>query len=151
MTRASMGDIQRADPVLRRRALWLLIAGIVMGGVVIAGFEHYRPWLQRWLVSEPAYFKHRLLLVTTILIAATSIPLVAASAYVWRRALRARVARRMPPPGERVIRDTPVLVGEAALRQARIQQRIAVALSICAIALAMLLWRMAALIANQGH
>ncbi|MEA5441766.1 hypothetical protein [Cyanobium gracile] len=45
--------------------------------------------------------------------------LVALGVHIWRVAARAQSARRFPPPGQPVVRDTAILQGQAAVQRAR--------------------------------
>ena len=48
--------------------------------------------------------------------------------YVWRLAARVQAALRFPPPGLTVVRDTVILVGQAAVRRAYVLRVIGVLL-----------------------
>jgi hypothetical protein len=49
---------------------------------------------------------------------------------LWRTGQSAMKARRFPPPGEPVVRDTPIRQGEEAVLSGRILQNLAVALAL---------------------
>ena len=48
-----------------------------------------------------------------------SAPLVAFAVYLWSLGAKVLRARQFPPPGYRVIRDTPVIGGQAAVLRGR--------------------------------
>jgi hypothetical protein len=100
-------DVVPADPALRRRALFVAVGAIVPGG--------FLAWkLERWLLAsapgDPGAARMALWLATGVASALT----FAAAVYVAWIALRILRARRFPPPGMRVMRDTPVRIGGAA-------------------------------------
>src|SRR5262245_9211117 len=109
-----MAEIRKADPGARRRALLLLAVGTLVGALLIAGWERYRLPFRDWLVSEPEKTAHRARLVFVLLAIALSAPPAAFAARLWRLGAAVRRARQFPPPGYRVIRDTPVVEGPAA-------------------------------------
>src|SRR4030095_16605742 len=112
-----MTEVRRADPAARRQAVLLVVFGTVVGALLILGLEHYRTPLRDWLLGEPGERARRVKLALSLTATLLSTPLVAFAAYLW--SLGARVARAggFPPPGYRVIRDTSVIVGPAAVLQ----------------------------------
>lgn len=62
--------------------------------------------------------------------------------YLWRIGARICAAARFPLPGARVVRDTVVLHGGAALRRGRFLQWAGAALAVCALALLAAGWRL---------
>ncbi len=58
-------------------------------------------------------------------------------------------AGRYPPPGLRVVRDTPVVVGEAAGRRGRLLQVFAVVMGLAGLLLAFFLWRFVSLLESR--
>ena len=142
------GEVQRADPVARRRTVLIVLAGMLIGGLVISSFEHYRPRLERWLVSEPELLPERMATVTAALAFVTVVPLLMFAIRLWTAAAKARRYQRYPPEGERVVRDTPVLRGGAAVARGRTLQGLAIALVVFAIGFALALWRLASAIAR---
>ena len=135
-----MTEVRRADPVVRRQAVLLVVLGTVVGALMILGFERYRTPLRDWLLSEPGEQARRVKLVFSLMAALLSAPLVAFAAYLW--SLGAEVVRAgvFPPPGYRVIRDTPVIAGPAAVLRGRGLKALAVCLGVASALLWLLLW-----------
>jgi hypothetical protein len=135
-----MGDILRADPSSRRRAVTIVVLGALVGSLAILAFERYRPWLERWIVSDPERFGPRLTAITVLLILALTIPSYAFAAHLWVRGRSVRRSGRFPLEGERVVRDTPILYGDAAARRGRVLECLAVALAVVATIMGVTLW-----------
>jgi hypothetical protein len=135
-----MTEVRRADPAARRPAVLLVVLGTVVGALLILGFERYRTQLRDWLVSEPGELARRVKLVFSLTAALLSAPLVAFAAYLW--SLGAKVVRAgvFPPPGYRVIRDTPVITGPAAESRGRALKALALYLGVASAVLWLLLW-----------
>ncbi len=138
-----MGEIRRADPAARRRALLLTLLAALAGTVLIASFGRYDTPLREWLLSEPEQFVSRALLVFSLLSAAVMAPLAAFSIYLWSFGAKVLREQEFPPPGYRVIRDTPVLRGHAAASRGRGLKALALGLAIASAILLGLLWRLA--------
>jgi hypothetical protein len=138
-----MTEVRRADPAARRRALLFVIVSALVGTVLIAGFEHYRTPLRDWLGSEPGDLTHRATLVFFLAAAVLSAPLLAFAAYLWSLGAKVLRAREFPPPGSRVIRDTPVIEGQAAVRRGRALRALALGLGVASALLCLLLWQLA--------
>ncbi|HEU5467829.1 MAG TPA: hypothetical protein VFU77_00860 [Steroidobacteraceae bacterium] len=106
-----MGEIQRADPATRRRAL------IAIAVIAVAGWGAWFG-LERWLAGlrgvDPARQQDAL---ESALVWATwgaMLPVAAFASYMWRYGTRVLRAGRFPAPGAKVIRDTLVLHGDPA-------------------------------------
>lgn len=139
-------SIQRADPGARRRAILLVVLGALAGTLLIAGATHFRAPLLDWLLSEPRARAHRLRLLLLLVAAGLSVPLVFFAAHLWSLGSRVHQARQFPPPGYRVIRNTPVVVGQAAISRGRALRALALFLGAAAVLLWLLLWRLGAVI-----
>src|SRR5262245_12042871 len=102
-------EVLHADLRFRRLVVSALIATVGLGGLALWAL---RAWLTGAAGAPPTASQ---LLVAFISVAVTSVlTLAALSAYLWRYGARARSASQFPPPGAKVIRDTPVLRGAAA-------------------------------------
>lgn len=145
-----MNEIQKADPGARRLALLLLAAGTLVGVAAILGAEHLRAPLRDWLLAEPGRLAQRLSWIVLGLGAAAALPALLAAAHLWRVARKAARAHRFPPPGQKVLRDTPVLLGAAAVARAR-RLRVA-ALVACAgvVAVVLVAWRLVSVAGPPG-
>jgi len=65
------------------------------------------------------------------------------AAYLWLLGRKVLSAREFPPPGQRVIRDTPVVTGEAAVARGNQLRVLALGFGIASGVLGLLLWRLA--------
>jgi len=130
--------MQRADPDFRRFVFFFFVALVVVGAVSLWAFQD---WLSRVARAEPIVARHHLLLAFACLMGASCALLVALGVYLWRTGARVHAAGRFPPPGMRVLHDTPVLHGAAASRRARLLQGMGVALLICCLGLVIATWR----------
>lgn len=137
-----MNDVEPADPVARRRALWTLGATAVFGAAAIMAFLNARPALQEWLDQDAAARPGRVRLAVGVLGLALAAPVAAMAVYVWRFGARVRAGERFPPAGTAVVRDTPILRGEAAERRGAALQWLAALVAAAAVTLLGLLWRL---------
>ena len=138
----------RADPRARRKAVFLIIVGTLIGAVLIVSFERYRGELHEWLLADPSGHRIQLLLYSLAVLGA--VPLIAFALYLWVLGVRVVQAQQFPPPGQRVVRDTAVVTGEAARSRGRVLQGLAIAFVTVAGLLCFLLWRVASVIVEQA-
>jgi hypothetical protein len=125
-----MSEIQKADPAARRQAILLVIFGMAIGALLIAGFEQFREPFYEWLTSEPAESARRAKLALYTSAFVLCAPLIGFAIYLWLLGARVLRAQRYPPPGMRVIRDTPVVEGRGATTRGHVIQIFAVCLGI---------------------
>ncbi len=144
-----MADIQKADPAARRQAVPVIVIGALAGALLLAAMERYRLPLHDWLLSDPERFTRRLGLVSYLAAAALALPLLGFALYFWAFGVKVMRARRFPLPGQRVIRDTPVLEGRAAFARGRRLKVLAVCLGVAGAAFWLMLWRLVG--ALGGH
>lgn len=142
-----MTEIQRADPAARRQAVWLLVAGTVVGALLILAFERYEMPLGQWIRADPREAAHRLTLALLAGAVVLSAPAALFAAYLWKLGGRVVRARQFPPPGYRAIRDTPIVTGPAATIRGQIFRILAVCLGAASLMLWLMLWRLARLLA----
>jgi hypothetical protein len=145
-----MTEVQRADPVARRHAVWSLVIGAIVGALLIVGFERYRLPLQDWVLSEPEEVAPRLKLLLFLCAGLLSAPLLSFAAYLWWLGSRVLRAHQYPPPGQRVIRDTPMLHGPAAVSRGWGFKILAVCLGGACVGVWVLLWRLALLLGDSA-
>jgi hypothetical protein len=143
---AEMTEIRKADPGARRQAWLLVTLGTLAGALLIVGWERYRLPFRDWLTSEPGKSAQRVKLVFLLIATALSAPLAAFAAQLWRLGARILRLRQFPPPGYRVIRDTPVISGPAAIARGRAFKALALCLGVAAVLIWLLLWRLAGLL-----
>ena len=94
--------------------------------------------------------RRRIQLILPVIGALLPVPLLAFAAHLWSLGAMVLRAREFPPPGHRVVRDTPVVVGEAALARARQLKVLALGCGIAGVMLGFRLWRIAALFSNHA-
>lgn len=135
----------------RVRALLMLISAAVVGAAALVGIERWQPKLQDWIASDPAGGADRLTMVLVVLAATADLPLVFGAAYFWRLGTQTIAARRFPPAGAMVLRTTPVLTGDAAIRRGRAARLCAVGLLACSMALVAILVGLALLASTGGR
>ncbi|MGH7388893.1 MAG: hypothetical protein ACREM3_05475 [Candidatus Rokuibacteriota bacterium] len=144
-----MTDVRRADHAARRRAVLLLVVAALVGALLIVAFERYRIPLRDWILAEPGASAPRVKLVFLLLAALLLAPLLAFAAYLWSLGGKVLRAREFPLPGQRVVRDTPVVTGAAALSRGRQLRMLALGCGIACVALGLLLWRVASVFGDR--
>jgi hypothetical protein len=136
-----MTQVRKADPAARRAAVWTCVAGAIAGGLLLADLQQYRPALIEWLAADRAETAARLQLLFGALAVLLAAPLLGLAAWLWSLGGRAIRAAEFPPPGMRVIRDTPVVCGDAAVSRGRMLRAAAILVVVAAVAACALLWR----------
>ena len=134
-----MSDIQRADPRARRAALLILVSATVAGGLILAIVTARRSDLEAWVLQDVTGRARVLAWGLTVL---TAGPLAGMAVYYWRLGGRVVRARRFPLPGARVVRDTPVLIGDAARQRGRLAQICAVGFGAAGVLFVVFFWRL---------
>ena len=140
-----MTEVRRADPSARRQAVLLIIFGALVGALLIVAFERYRTPLRDWLLSEPGELGYRVRLVF-FLFAVLLAPLVAFAVYFWSLGVKVLHTQQFPPPGARVIRDTPVIGGQAAVLRGQGLKVFAICLGVASALFCLLFVRLASLL-----
>ncbi len=116
----------------RRRAVWTVVVGTAIGAVLIALARHVAP--------SPSAAQAPFIVAAVGVLAV--VPVLIFAVYLWRLGDRARLSGQFPPPGTATLATAPPLVGLAARRRAGLAQAFAVFLGACAVALAVVLWRL---------
>jgi hypothetical protein len=140
-----------ADPAARRRSLIILAVCAGVGALLILGFGRYREALLGWVVADPADASRR---VSLVFLASTGLlvaPLFVFAAYLWSFGVKVIRTESFPPPGHRVVRDTPSLAGAEAIQRGRSFKTLAIFLAAAAAVLALLLWRLAVMLAGRAQ
>jgi hypothetical protein len=138
-----MNEVQKADPAARRQAVLVIVFATATGALLIAGFEHFREPFLEWLSSEPAETVRRAKLAVYVSAFILSAPVIAFATYLWLLGARVLRAQQFPPPGFRVIRDTPVVGGRGAMIRGHVIQILAVCLGMSAALLWLFFWWLA--------
>lgn len=136
-----MTDIQRADPAARRKAIIIIIVSGIVGSLLILAFESYQARLYDWILSDHGRSAHRLKILIILAAAFGAIPLFSLSIYLWSLGCKVSNSQRFPLPGQRVIRDTPILDGQATMTRVRVLKTLAVLLAGAGVMLCFVFWR----------
>src|SRR5262245_26611334 len=99
-------ELLHADSRFRRLVMFALIVTVGLGGLALGALQ---AWLTGATGSPPT--ASQLLVVFICVLVTSVVALAILSVYLWRYGARARSASQFPPPGAKVIRDTPVLRG----------------------------------------
>jgi hypothetical protein len=132
--------IRRADPHARRRAAVLIVALGCIGALLIAAAGSYRDTLRDWILAGPQAAPDRIEALLRVAIVLTVTPLFAFGIYVWRLGMRVSRDRVFPPEGQRVLRDTLIVTGDAAAARGARLKCIGVTAIAAAALLALALW-----------
>jgi hypothetical protein len=145
-----MTEVRKADPGARRQAVVLGILGVIVGALLIVGFERCRAPLRDWLLSEPGKLAYRLNLVLFLSAAALTAPLIVFATYLWSFGTKVVRTGEFPPPGYRVMRDTPIIGGPAAVSRGRGFKILALCLAAASALLWLLLWLLAGVLGERA-
>jgi hypothetical protein len=121
-------EIQPADPVARRRAL---IAAAVIAAAGWAAYFALQNWLADLRSLPPESAQEALEDAMIWGTWAATLPVLVFATWLWLLGRRVRRAGRFPPPGAKVIRDTPVLIGRDARVRGATLQVTALVLGVC--------------------
>jgi MFS family permease len=135
----TMNEMLRADPAARRKAIFLAML-LIAAGAALAGFlQSFTGKLGLLAETDP----QRALEQGSLLLLALSAALVgvtlALAAWLYRQGSRIERAGRYPPPGARVIRDTPVVSGPGAAARGRLARWLAIGLGVVSVVVGALL------------
>jgi len=133
-------EIQRADTRLRRVTIVvILLAAIAAAGVILIAHD----WMmQQALASTPEQLVAQMRRWLGWASIGCGACLLALATHAWRRGRAAIAQRRWPVANARVLRDTPVKHGDAALGVARLLNLVALMLLAFAVAMVALSWRL---------
>lgn len=126
---SQLPEIQRADPVARRR---VLVGVVAVVAACVAGYVALQRWLAGLRGLDAAQVQQALERALVVASWTAMVPAVAFAAVLWRYGTRICEAGRFPAPGARVIRDTPVLHGAPAQLRGTILKVLAAFLALLA-------------------
>lgn len=135
-------EIVKADPVLRRQMLLVLLLILAIG---LFAFEWVPAELATILAiarESPGEARARTVLLLGALIAPAVLLGMVAGVDTIRRAVSTFRTDRFPPPGMRVLRDTPVLRGRRARTLAVVMVTLGAMLIVCCTVLPVLGYRL---------
>lgn len=122
-------EVQRADPVTRRR---VLVGVVAIAAACTAGYFALQRWLAGLRGLDAPQVQQALERALVLASWAALLPAVVVAAFLWRYGTRVCEAGRFPAPGSRVIRDTPVLHGSPAQLRGTILKVLAACLALLA-------------------
>lgn len=113
--------IHHADPK-ERRITYVVVAALAILGIA-GGYWFY--WWQGQLqvlvkAREDAEVLRQVGLVSTFLFSLMSASLLGLSAVIWQKANKVVREQRYPSSDSAIVRDAPVLLGEAAVKRGRL-------------------------------
>jgi len=120
-------EILKADPSARRKAILSCIVAVIFGILILV-----------WIV--PSWFeylntlpKDQSISLAINLIAFLSVIPFSISLYFYRQGLKIIKSERCPPPGTKVIKDTPIIMGEKARWRGKVLIVISIIILVCGI------------------
>lgn len=139
-------ETQRADPRLQRQAVIVVVLTLIACAVVLLALQSWVDEVRQLYGSDVERLKE--LLATTLFWSTNTISvlILVLAAYFWRLGNHVREAMQYPPPGVRVIRNTVVQRGKAAVRRGKILQMLSVALVVSVLGLMTASWRLVSLV-----
>ena len=117
-------SIQPADPAARRRALLFVVCMAVAGSLLIYGLTRHTPEVTEWL-RQHLDVALRYPSIGAGIGLMMMAPMLAAAIYLFTFSQKIIKARRLPPPGQSVVRDTVIREGADAVWRARILRLLA--------------------------
>ena len=123
----------------RRRAILIVVAGLVLGGALIVLTGGYRNRLTMWAQGNPA---GALNLILPAIAVTVVLPVLAFAWYFWRLGARTIREQRFPPTNVTWAAAAPSIHGAAARRRGRILQVCAGALVVIVVAFSVILLRL---------
>jgi hypothetical protein len=136
-------EVRRADAAFQRLVVAVVVAGACVAALLIRGVEQYREPLSAWVRADAGRSAQRIDLIFAVFAVLLAAPLVAMAAYFSSLGRSTVQSGEYPPPGSRMIRDTPIVRGGEAFSRGRTLQGVAVFLSAAAVIIGLLLWRLA--------
>jgi hypothetical protein len=128
-----------AQASARRRALIIIVAGLVLGGGLVALTSGYRGELTAWAERHPARALDLILPATAVTVL---LPVLALAWYFWRLGVRIVREARFPPADVAWAGGAVVLHGVAAKRRGRVLQACSAALAVIVVTFGVLLVRL---------
>jgi hypothetical protein len=135
-------EIQRADPGARTRALLIVALVTVLGGAFAFALQFNEEAINGWLRNYAIGLleKPEVLFLTAFVL---MLPLVGFAVYIYYLATQVVKHQRAPFPGQKVIKDTPVVTGDKAVKQGQAMRALAIAMGLIGL---LLPWSLALLI-----
>ena len=116
-----MVQVQKADPIARKKAMVILLIGTIIGMLVIGTFTYYEMAIHAWLGRNIEWVVNNswtVFLFGLVL----AIPLLVLSGFLFIYGQKVVKTERIPPPTYAVTRDTKIHTGRQAVLRGRIIQ-----------------------------
>ena len=134
-----MVQIQKADPVARRKAIIGIALGLLVGGLLFLMLEWLLGNMNQWIASHAEFLvEHHYVAFLVMLVPVA--PVIALSGYLIIYAGRIVKSGRFPPPGTAVIRDVRVIEGRSAIIRGRVAQWLCWIILLSASAIPLIIW-----------
>ncbi len=144
-----MPDIEKADPKARRRAIAIVAGAVLIGGVTVYLLEKNRPRLAAWFEERVEFWlAHPEVIAFGCFV--LMLPVIGVAIYLWRFGATVVAAKRFPPPGIRVVRDTVILLDARAIYRGRLMQVLSVLLLVSSVSFPVVVWYVLRLLGNAG-
>ena len=143
-----MSEIQNPDPTTQRRVRLFALGFLLLMLFSLFELQAYRETLQDWILEHSDYLLNhpgRVAVIFFIL----NLPIWAGCVLVWRFADRIVVTQRFPPTGMKVIRETVVLTGQAAVLRGYLIKSVAALMAITCMLIPVMLWLILSKLAGQ--
>lgn len=125
----SGGEIHPADPAQRRRALWLLLAFLLVAAVAVSMVrDHTRDLGQRIYGEERASALAEARISFRLAVGLLLIPGLGLALWIRQTAARSEAEGRFPPRAARTLRDVPVRRGRSLQTIVRVHRILAAAI-----------------------
>jgi len=132
-----------ADPRMRRGVAIAVAVVIAVGLVLFAELQSELDRIASLAQRDPEAATARGIRLVTILALVAGLSLLGVGGWFWQLARRIRRTDQYPPPGMRLLRDTPLLAGTRAWTVATKAKVIAVLTWLLGLAIAWYLWQLA--------
>ncbi len=134
-----MVQIQKADPVARRKAIIGIALGLLVGGLLFLMLEWLLGNVNQWIERHAEFLvEHHYIAFLVMLVPV--VPVIALSGYLIIYAGRIVKSGRFPPPGTAVIRDVRVIEGRSAIIRGRVAQWLCWIILLSASAIPLVIW-----------
>jgi hypothetical protein len=134
-----MVQIQKADPVARRKAIIGIALGLVIGCLLFLMLEWLLGNVNQWIERHAEFLvEHHYIAFLVMLVPVA--PVIAFSGYLIIYAGRIVKSGRFPPPGTAVIRDVRVIEGRSAIIRGRVAQLLCWIILLSASAIPLIIW-----------
>ncbi len=133
-------DMLRADPRLRVQTAIALVAATIVALIALFGFQSWLENIGQLPGNDLLILKLRRMIGAAM--TGSAICLAMLAWYATHKAAGIHAHEQWPLPGTRVLRDTRILRGEAALRMARWLRIASLVLMLLVIGIGITSWRM---------